>query len=128
MLIGTAIISIITGYMLGMASSLGFIPNPFSAQMPSKRRITADDSEESSSEEFEDDAILDHAPNWANAEAADIRQGLRASAKPAAGAERSPKTPWENNSEECKLVLVVRTDLGMTKGMDSTKITAWLQF
>lgn len=59
------------------------------------------ESEESDIDE--EDTILDHAPNWSNGFEADKKQGLRASTS-------QPIT------EECKLVLVVRTDLGMTKG------------
>lgn len=83
MLIGTAIISIATGYMLGMASSLGFLPNPFAGpRAPKQRGDTSryNDEEESSEEEIDDGIIIDHAPNWANGEEADKRDGLRASA------------------------------------------------
>jgi peptidyl-tRNA hydrolase, PTH2 family len=112
MLIGTAIISLATGYMLGMGSSLGLIPNPFitkpaSSSRPRSKTSNYDDEEESSEEEVEG-VLLDHAPNWANGEAADRRDGLRISAM---GQEKSKL------EEECKLVLVVRTDLGMTKGI-----------
>lgn len=83
MLIGTAIISIATGYMLGMASSLGFLPNPFAGPRAPKQRGDTrnyNDEEESSEEEIDDGVIIDHAPNWANGEEADKRDGLRASA------------------------------------------------
>ncbi len=143
MLIGTAIISIITGYMLGMASSLGILPNPFgaasSSSSPERKTKTSnyDNEEESSEEEIDDkDLVLDHAPNWANAVEADRRQGLRASALPkkdgpSAALDDEKKQAvaeqvaglsakeMENSNEECKLVLVVRTDLGMTKGIST---------
>lgn len=128
MLIGTAIVSVAAGYMLGMASSLGFLPNPFAeskSAIPRRKGDTSNynDEEESSEEELDDGVIIDHAPNWSNGEAADKRDGLRMSAKEKAQAvERKPE-PEKNEmqqgwdlSEECKLVLVVRTDLGMTKG------------
>jgi PTH2 family peptidyl-tRNA hydrolase len=113
MLIGTAILSLATGYFLGLGSSIGFIPNPFASSSPARstsgpKSHNYDDSEESSEEEIEGVLPLDHAPNWANGEAADKRDGLRVSDK---------KKP-EAVTEDCKLVLVVRTDLGMTKGMD----------
>jgi PTH2 family peptidyl-tRNA hydrolase len=118
MLIGTAIFSLATGYMLGMASSLGFLPNPFSSPPPTSKSKSDtshyDDEEESSEEEIDDGVIIDHAPNWANGEEADRRDGLRASA-PAAKEKERVNADW-NLNEECKLVLVVRTDLGMTKG------------
>jgi len=113
-LISTAILSLITGYMLGIGSSLGLFPNPFQqspeARTAAKRSKTSNyDDEEESSEEEVDGILLDHAPNWANGEAADVRDGLKI-------AKKTEKPEWENSTEECKLVLVVRTDLGMTKG------------
>jgi peptidyl-tRNA hydrolase, PTH2 family len=112
-LISTAILSLIAGYMLGIGSSLGIFPNPFlqsrEARAASKRSKTSNyDNEEETSEEEVDGILLDHAPNWANGEAADVRDGLKVT--------KEEKPEWENSTEECKLVLVVRTDLGMTKG------------
>jgi PTH2 family peptidyl-tRNA hydrolase len=54
---------------------------------------------------------MDHAPNWANGREADRKQGLVA---------EKPK----DTGEECKLVLVVRTDLGMTKGTSILSLVA----
>lgn len=127
LLIGTAIIAGISGYMIGIASSLGLIPNPFVARPPRERGIhNYDDEEESAEEEVDerDEGLLDHAPNWANGYEADKRDGLRARTAPSKEMEKKPSTTslgrdvpeWENSREECKLVLVVRTDLGMTKG------------
>jgi PTH2 family peptidyl-tRNA hydrolase len=118
MLIGTAIISLATGYMLGTGSSIGLFSIPFlgsnnKTTTASGRSKTSNyDDEEESSEEEIDGVLLDHAPNWANGEAADRRDGLRVA--PTEKKEEKPK--WEDSNEECKLVLVVRTDLGMTKG------------
>lgn len=97
MIIGTAIISIATGYMLGMASSLGFLPNPFAGpKAPRQRGDTShyNDEEESSEEEIDDGVIIDHAPNWANGVEADKRDGLRASAlKKRVAKENGMETP-----------------------------------
>lgn len=137
-IIGTAILSLITGYMLGMGSSLGFFQLPFLQSAspstgPRTRTGNYDDEEESSEEEI-DGVLLDHAPNWANGEAADRRDGLRISDKEkrelvkgsvGEGGMNEKKTEekmaeekpaWADSKEECKMVLVVRTDLGMTKG------------
>ncbi|TVY81272.1 Peptidyl-tRNA hydrolase [Lachnellula suecica] len=111
--IGTAIIAGISGYMIGIASSLGFLPIPFATKPQRQRGISNYDDEEESEEEDIDESILDHAPNWANGPEADKRDGLKAAA-PAAAQPQKPSL--EDNDEECKLVLVVRTDLGMTKG------------
>ncbi|KAJ4306856.1 hypothetical protein N0V88_000227 [Collariella sp. IMI 366227] len=73
----------------------------------------SDPVESDESDVDEDDTLLDHAPNWGNGEEADRRQGLRKSSSD----EGDKGRPWKfNPREECKLVLVVRTDLGMTKG------------
>jgi PTH2 family peptidyl-tRNA hydrolase len=113
LIIGTAIIAGLSGYMIGIASSLGFLPIPFAPREPKGRGVAYYDDEEESEEEDVDESILDHAPNWANGVEADKRDGLRATALQ----EKVEKTPWEDNNEECKMVLVVRTDLGMTKGL-----------
>ena len=122
MLIGTAIIAGVSGYMIGIASTLGFLPIPFMPKAPRARGIASYDDEEESEEEDIDESILDHAPNWANGVEADKRDGLRATATAMRTVkETRPKPAWEDSTayEECKLVLVVRTDLGMTKGMSS---------
>lgn len=120
MLIGTAIIAGVSGYMIGIASSLGFFPIPFMPKASKPRGIANYDSEEESAEEDIDETILDHAPNWGNGLEADKRDGLRATAATRSTAKESrTKHDWEDSTkgEECKLVLVVRTDLGMTKGL-----------
>ena len=116
MIIATAVLAGISGYMIGIASSLGFLPIPFTSKPPVVRGVANyDNEEESSEEEIEDSLPLDHAPNWANGAEADKRDGLRFSAV-AGKAAPAERQSWESSSEECKLVLVVRTDLGMTKG------------
>lgn len=150
-ILGTALISLVTGYFLGLGSSIGILPSPLSSSSKGllPGRIRSDlDSEESSSSDIDDDVLLDNAPNWSNGEVADRRQGLRVARKrgkegkegrgkmhaveeegsegsgelvSVESEEKSAKKveerpTWENSREECKLVLVVRTDLGMTKG------------
>ncbi|KAL3425530.1 peptidyl-tRNA hydrolase PTH2 [Phlyctema vagabunda] len=112
LIISTAIVAGLTGYMIGVASSLGFLPIPFMNRAPVVRGIANYDNETESEEEDIDESILDHAPNWSNGLEADKRDGLRAEQK----APVPEKPSFEDSSEECKLVLVVRTDLGMTKG------------
>jgi len=75
-----------------------------------------DDEEESDGTDI-DEGVLDHAPNWGNGLEADKRDGLRNTQKPKpATKEVAQKTPLGDANEECKMVLVVRSDLGMTKG------------
>lgn len=133
-LISTSIVVFISGFMLGVYSIRGYFF--VSPTLASERRKYFDDPPESEESDVdEDDTILDHAPNWSNGVDADRRDGLRLS-KPAKkkGGSKKPNKDASNNkeegkandsngsiaegsaNEECKLVLVVRTDLGMTKG------------
>lgn len=132
MLIGTAIIAGVSGYMIGIASSLGVLPIPFAPKRPVARGVSNYDDEEESEEEDIDESILDHAPNWANGIEADKRDGLRAPKPTVAKKEekdagesildkiptftKDDKLAGEDGTEDCKMVLVVRTDLKMTKG------------
>ncbi|CAP70416.1 uncharacterized protein PODANS_3_4950 [Podospora anserina S mat+] len=97
----TSIITFISGFLLGVYSLTGHLIPP---SLRHEREAQWKDPVESEESDIdEEDTILDHAPNWSNGFEADKKQGLRASTS-------QPIT------EECKLVLVVRTDLGMTKG------------
>lgn len=143
LIIGTAITAALFGYMLGTAASLNLFSFPKSAPKGPKTRgkgrtTNYDDSSESSAEEI-DASLLDHAPNWVNSLAADRRDGLKYEEpvqekkkplkKKIKGGDKkieavSKQEPFdEHANEECKLVLVVRTDLGMTKGTRSLKKT-----
>lgn len=107
--ITTALTTFITGYIFGIYATRGYLMSP---ALAAERRGNLNDPVESEESDVdEDDSLLDHAPNWTNGEAADARQGLKNNVGAAA---QPPKVKLGN--EECKLVLVVRTDLGMTKG------------
>lgn len=127
-IISTSLVTFISGFLLGIYSIRGYLISP---DLKDERKHNLYDPLESEESDIdEDDTILDHAPNWANGAEADRRQGLSASSassskkavggskqKPAAGGEKDKAALAEpENNEECKLVLVVRTDLGMTKG------------
>jgi peptidyl-tRNA hydrolase, PTH2 family len=107
----TSLATFISGFILGVWSINGYIISP---SLREERRKFLGDPVESEESDIDDDNILDHAPSWSNGLQADQKQGLRASAPPLAA---EPKVLGQPN-EECKLVLVVRTDLGMTKGND----------
>ncbi|KAI9931296.1 hypothetical protein ASPWEDRAFT_34131 [Aspergillus wentii DTO 134E9] len=94
--IATAIIAGVTGYFIGQGSSLGLFkekegwPNSYDVKV----HKDSSDEEEEDSEEEEYDSEDD-------------------SEEEGDGGELSN---FKDNNEEVKLVLVVRTDLGMTKG------------
>ncbi|KAI1649572.1 PTH2-domain-containing protein [Daldinia loculata] len=127
-LISTSIVVFLSGFLLGMYSVRGYLF--ISPSLASQRLSNFNDPLESEESDIdEDDTILDHAPNWANGEDADRRDGLKASnskkakktskdkAEDKADSAQPQQTVAEGSAnEECKLVLVVRTDLGMTKG------------
>lgn len=149
MIVSTSIVAFVSGFMLGVYSFRGYLfVSP--ALESERRQILADMPESDESDIDEGDTILDHAPNWANGEDADRRDGLRVpkpkktkkSKAAAATAKKDEDKKDEKKdekaettaaadaaarpqqaviaegpvNEECKLVLVVRTDLGMTKG------------
>lgn len=87
--IGTAIISGLTGYYLGQARSIGLFGSASNSHATAGAGHTEQD---------EDSDISD-----AGSESGDVQ-------------EVGELKTFPGNSEECKLVLVVRTDLGMTKG------------
>ncbi|TPX09536.1 uncharacterized protein E0L32_009279 [Thyridium curvatum] len=116
----TTAIAFISGFMLGVYSIRGYLISPALAE---ERRRNIQDPEESEESDIDEaDTILDHAPNWANGAEADRRQGLKVQDGANitnAQRQKKPSPPAADivdKNEECKLVLVVRTDLGMTKG------------
>jgi len=123
--LSTAIISILSGFLLGVYSIRGYLIPP--ALVEERRKNFKDPVESDESDIDEDESILDHAPNWTNGADADRSDGLRArkekrndKANDRPDGQQQPALPGLDSNEECKLVLVVRTDLGMTKGFDST--------
>lgn len=119
----TTIVAFLSGFMLGVYSIRGYLISP---ALAAERAANYNDPVESEESDIdEDDTLLDHAPNWANAAEADRRQGLRLTEtgkKNKARLEATTDAAAEllDKAEECKLVLVVRTDLGMTKGTSGT--------
>ncbi|KAI1461087.1 PTH2-domain-containing protein [Annulohypoxylon moriforme] len=120
MVVVTSIVTFLSGFAFGVYSIRGYLL--VSPALASERRSNIDDPVESDESDIDDDTILDHAPNWANGEDADRRDGLKmpeqkkSKKKAAKAAEKDSPLADAPANEECKLVLVVRTDLGMTKG------------
>jgi PTH2 family peptidyl-tRNA hydrolase len=96
--IATAIIAGVTGYFIGQGASLGLFrekqgwPNGYDVKVHKDSSDEEHDGEESEDDESDDE---------------DEGNGEELAA-------------FKDNEEEVKLVLVVRTDLGMTKGTCST--------
>jgi len=125
MVVTTSLVALVSGFLLGVYAIRGYVISPELKKEREGKWTDPVESEESDIDE--DDTILDHAPNWTNGEEADRRQGLRASVSSGSGSASSKPTPASasaagklaapKGNEECKLVLVVRTDLGMMKGI-----------
>lgn len=96
--VATALIAGVTGYFVGKGASIGLFCNPASSSSIKKGEHVdtglkgSEDSDESedSSDSEEEDSDEEDVGDLAN---------------------------FDSNKEDVKLVLVVRTDLGMTKGM-----------
>lgn len=109
--IATSLVTFVSGMLFGVYAVRGHILSP--ALVEERRKTYADPVESDESDVDEAAGPLDHAPNWVNREEADRRDGLRASRGPRNGTLIAPSPAV---AEECKLVLVVRTDLAMGKG------------
>ncbi|KAK3297729.1 peptidyl-tRNA hydrolase PTH2-domain-containing protein [Chaetomium fimeti] len=119
-IVTTTLIAFITGFGLGIYTIRGSLISP---DLAAERAANLGDPEESDESDIDEaDSLLDHAPNWANGADADRRQGLRARTGAGVGASGGGVEAAAaggvryDGEEECKMVLVVRTDLGMTKG------------
>ena len=123
--ISTSAVAFITGLLFGIYTTRGYLISP---ELAEERRRNLTDPFERDASDVDDGVLLDPAQNWANVDEADVRDGLRASSiagsstsskkkkKGSKDKEKSRHTHSHSGDEECKLVLVVRTDLGMTKG------------
>lgn len=92
--VACAIMAGVTGYMLGQAKSLGFFGGSPISQAARSEKDKADDSSEEN-ESGDDDDDDDDGDEYEDS---------------------STPSEFPEHKEECKMVLVVRTDLGMTKG------------
>jgi len=98
--IATAILAALGGYFLGQASSLGLIGSDRPQQ--DAARDTPSESRSRSGGAATKEKDTSESENEEDPDSEDEQQDLKG---------------FEGNvNEECKLVLVVRTDLGMTKG------------
>lgn len=86
--VACAILAGVTGYFLGTAKSLGLFGGSPISEPAQRESEKAHGSDNESSDDEDDDEDNDTAP-----------------------------AEFPGHTEECKMVLVVRTDLGMTKGM-----------
>ena len=75
LVVTTSLVTGVTAFLLGLYSGRGYLISP---ELAAERAANFNDPVESEESDVdEDDTLLDHAPNWANAAEADRRQGLR---------------------------------------------------
>lgn len=97
--IGTAIVAGVTGYFVGQASSIGLFSSASTRSTSGARLRRSGDEAETSDDDLDAKSSGDEE---------DEDEDLQ---------DLGELQTFPGNQEECKLVLVVRTDLGMGKGM-----------
>ena len=132
-IIGTAIIGVALGYFIGQGASLGIFG---STPPPSKGKSKSKNAKKSwpnsydvtvhpdSSDEEVFKQIRGADLGIESEESSEDTSSDEAEAGDQLGQKQEGLNQFEENREECKLVLVVRTDLGMGKGTPSP--TAYL--
>jgi len=105
--IGTAIVAGVTGFFIGQASSIGLFSSPSTRPTSGTRLRSRGDEAETS----EDDL--------------DAKSGDEEDDEDEDLQDLGELKTFPGNQEECKLVLVVRTDLGMGKGMLTCSYRCW---
>ncbi|RKF65596.1 putative peptidyl-tRNA hydrolase 2 [Golovinomyces cichoracearum] len=105
MLVGTAIVAGISGYLIGVVCCRREVSSTSTSAMISDQGRTANYDDEKESEEEDVDLIsLDHAPNWENSIEEDKKDGLRITTKKTKQQQSKPTQNWEEkSSEECKI-------------------------
>lgn len=96
--IGTAIVAGVTGYFIGQASSIGLFSSSSTRSTAGARLRRSGDEAETSDDDLDAKSSGDDE---------DEDEDLQ---------DLGELKTFPGNQEECKLVLVVRTDLGMGKG------------
>lgn len=91
----TAIVAGVTGYFIGQAASLGIFGSSLSSEHTPLEHTRQGDSKPEQQEESEEDSEEDEEE---------------------IGQEQVDLKSFADSDEECKLVLVVRSDLGMSRG------------
>ena len=112
--IATAILSVAFGYLIGQASSLGLFSSKSSKKSKSSWPNNYDVAIHPDSS---DEELMSHIKK----EGVKVVQDSEDEGEDRSDSEDQGELKiFEGNREECKLVLVVRTDLGMGKGKNAT--------
>lgn len=109
--VATAILAVSIGYFIGQASSLGLFSSPKSKS--SSKTSWPNSYDVTIHPDSSDEELMTHLRGNGEKEVKDTED--EDSEDEELGQEGELKA-FEGNKEECKLVLVARTDLGMGKG------------
>jgi PTH2 family peptidyl-tRNA hydrolase len=114
-----AILAGVTGYMLGQAKSLGlFGGSAVSSSIPARKEKKKNNKKKDPAESNDQDTDMDEMDDLDDTDDDDDDEEEEDDSVPA---------EYNDHNEECKMVLVVRTDLGMTKGMHMHPLTLYLK-
>ncbi|KAL8661440.1 MAG: hypothetical protein Q9168_008386 [Polycauliona sp. 1 TL-2023] len=122
-IIGTAILAVALGYFIGQGSSLGIFSSP---PPPTKSKSSRKNPKKSWPNSYDVTLHPDSSDEevFKQIRGADLGMSSQESSRDSSsdeaeeslGQKQEGLNQFEGNREECKLVLVVRTDLGMGKG------------
>ena len=111
--VATAILAVSIGYFIGQASSLGLFSSPKSKS--SSKKSWPNSYDVTIHPDSSDEELMTHLRSNGEKEVKDTEDEESEDEELGQDQEGELKA-FEGNREECKLVLVVRTDLGMGKG------------
>ncbi len=115
--VATAILAVSIGYFIGQASSLGLFSSPKSKS--SGKKSWPNNYDVTIHPDSSDEELMTHLRGNGGKEVKDTEDEGSEDEELGQEQERELKA-FEGNREECKLVLVVRTDLGMGKGTNAS--------
>lgn len=110
-ILATAILGLAGGYLIGQASSLGLFPSSrSSSKQRTKKESWPNSYDVTIHPDSSDEELMTHLKGGKEVPDSENEDGEEAE-------QEGELKAFEGNREECKLVLVVRTDLGMGKGV-----------
>lgn len=117
--VATAILAISIGYFIGQASSLGLFSSGKSKSKPGSGKSWPNSYDVTIHPDSSDEELMAHlrGPGGKEVKDSENEEEEREDEYEDEDEEQGELKAFEGNKEECKLVLVVRTDLGMGKGM-----------
>ena len=113
--VATAILAISIGYFIGQASSLGLFSSGKSKSKSGSGKSWPNSYDVTIHPDSSDEELMTRLRGPGGKEVKDSENEEEESEDE--DEEQGELKAFEGNKEECKLVLVVRTDLGMGKGM-----------